>query len=532
MIQVGSKNVIDIIFNGRTIERAYKGDQLIYSKEHDITVPPRGVTRLLFDQTQTDVSLIVTGEIGKDGDPKTNVVAWIRANSHKYVGEYNDDVGMVLTQLNDNDTSKYPDGSEVPWQIGTSQLDTFMKMPDFWYRCVLLSTNKYYVDFTARDPKSNEWLKWDGNSLIGVYKASYTFGTQKRKYLYSRSGKAVHTSGNYSWKFWDEWAQKEPLLQGDLYSSLTYEAHQVMALLGASYHGTTSARNIYNLNYFKTYLYSQTDNKTTGMSDVYTESYSEGVYTYYPYFWGLSGWFSYPSESIGNLYRTQSGMYVKNVKDGSIRNINVGSYSTPYPYTITKLCFGTFPDVIPTGISYTSPDTKSFYDSLGQYNEYSGAPESHFVRYLPLGSYNTQGGYEQEFSNGGLFSLLFTPEVFNDQTSRLMYHGRVVISDTNTTSLLSVELDQSIMTVSKLRSITPTFRVVIKGKNLDKPETLITDLPEGITLISLTEGSEEREATLLIPNIENVSSISFKIAGYKRTVIINSEKSNEEFTTL
>ena len=125
---------------------------------HNEYIAPTGIgttIRLLQKMHISDPSTLITSETSFDGEtidntkfgyesePTENVISWIRANSHVYVGklEMNAETGrheMYLRQLSDTDYNKFVDGtyaSAYIADVGNEGWDVFLKLPKFWYFC-------------------------------------------------------------------------------------------------------------------------------------------------------------------------------------------------------------------------------------------------------------------------------------------------------------------------------------------------------------------------------------------------------------
>ena len=112
----------------------------------------------------------------------------IRANSHRYTGTYSNNT-MKLKQLDDNDGTKYLDGSAA--KLTTIGTDVWMKLPQFWYKCWPAVTgansntkSDIYMSVAYGIKPDDTYEEWKGNRLYGVYK-SYVSSYKS----YSVSGK-------------------------------------------------------------------------------------------------------------------------------------------------------------------------------------------------------------------------------------------------------------------------------------------------------------------------------------------------------
>lgn len=499
----GNKLIIDLFLGDKSIAKVYKGEALVFAKVPDSgePKPPTGETQLTLDQSVSSPTGMVTGELGKDGNPKKNVVSWIRANSHRYVGTYNSALGMVLKQLDDNNSEMYADGTSAASDITTK--DVFMKMPTFWFRGEQLATNKYAIHFTAKEPTSGTWVKWDGDTLIGVYEAvCQDTGNNANGELYSRSG--ATPTVNVSQENFKAKARNRSN-GDDHFMIVTYEAHMVMALLYIAYYGD-------NMN-AQTVIGSGTSSypKVAGQTNVDGMNDTKAQNSRSINFWGLENWWGDLYEWMDNLitYNTSGGINILNYDGGVERQVQVPTGSG----NITKMLLGEKLDMIPSAMSGSSYTT--YYCDYGYVHASSGRV--------------ARRSCNADYASGGPFCLRVynTPSATSGSIgSRLLYYGRVTIEGQDTVSINSVEINPvaSVMSIMRTRSAAPvTARIVIKGKNLDKLDSVITGLPEGITISELSEGTTERTAVITSTIAEELDTLKLNLGGYE-IVIINPDK--------
>lgn len=374
----------------------------------DNQIPDTTVIRL--NQTISDPYSMLSGEFGKDGTPETNVVSWIRANSHRYVGNYDAEQGMVLRQLDDNDSTKYADGSDASEDIkGTNGGDVFMKMPDFWFKGDIITSNDGdIVDmlFSAKEPADNEWIKWDGNTLIGAYKTvaedteNNTIGG-----LFSRSG--VTPSVNISQVNLKIKARNRSV-GNDHFMIVTHEAHRLMAVLSMAYYGNTYIQTIVGSG---TASYPKVTGQTNvdGMNDTVVET------TKSINFWGLENWWGDIREMIDNiiLYDNKARIHILDY-DGNVVDASVGATISGF---ISKMIITRTLQMIPKRA--TDGTATSYYCTKGA-----------------VSSKVNSVGYRSEYANNKINNpfTYFINSVLDDSGvyngTRLLYHGRVTIANT------------------------------------------------------------------------------------------------------
>lgn len=414
MIQVGDKEIDAIYYGDKEVEAVYLGEEKVWEKKGSSVIPQQP-TVIRIDQTNPDPYTRLSGDFGKDGTPQTNVITWIRANSHRYVGEYDTERGMVLRQLDDNDSTKYIDGSDASADItGANGGDVFMKMPDFWFKGVDVDGNNI-VDmmFTIIDPQDKTWTKWDGNTLIGVYEGYFTeYRFSNDGELYSRSN--ISPSGE-SLSLINLYNKARNRSNGDDHFSLvTYEAHQAMALLYMAYYGNTDSSatcGVGAASYPKVTGATNID----GMNDTVAEN------TRSINFWGLENWWGDVSEFVDNIHTlSNDNEFMFRIYDYD--NIETGKKFSGKGISggcIKTIVGGEELDVFPTSGNAPSTYQEYFCDAL-----YASSS-------LTVRNDIRRGGLSNNLY-GGVFTILFTPTDFTYSASgtRLQYEGRVVIDDT------------------------------------------------------------------------------------------------------
>lgn len=415
MIQLGNNNIQSISIGGGNISKMYKGDKLVFGSEDkgnkEIPVPTFQ-TVIHLDQSISDPTQRVTGSIGKDGTPYNNVVSWIRSQSHRYVGTYDADKGMVLKQLNDNDSTKYADGSDASEDIkGANEGDVFMKMPDFWFYGESLddTNDKYNILFSAIEPTDGRnWTKWEGDTLIGAYKAYGTGYNNTSGYIYSRSGRLPQSSvtqPNFKVK------ARNRSVGTDHFMLVTYEAHQVMALLYISYYGNTDGQA--NLgNDVGSFIEAGTSN-ILGMND------SDGSIPRQISFWGLEYWWGNGPEAIDNISTEQgsaeSGIVTINDYNGNFKRRLTGWYTVQGE--ISKMMLGETLDMIPQSIVQNSNYDTYYCDSA------TGSKNASYII--------SRSGGPSVSGTTGPFSLYSRSDTSANasMSTRLLYKGRVTIEN-------------------------------------------------------------------------------------------------------
>lgn len=152
-------------------------------------------------------NLVKISDSGATGSPSTNLLTWLKLNTHAYVGSYADTnfEDIYLKQLDDSDRTKYIDGTSALEDIQggpTGINDVVVKFPcDVYYKSEAYTPpgetepNEDYVLITITtkllDGESeSDWQKWDKNWLIGVYPSTRATH-DKVKTFCSQSNKVI-----------------------------------------------------------------------------------------------------------------------------------------------------------------------------------------------------------------------------------------------------------------------------------------------------------------------------------------------------
>lgn len=180
---------------------------------------------------------------GSTGDPNTNILTWIRQNSHLYVGRFGSNNIMRLKQLDDEDRTKYADGTSSANDIcnESGEYDVWLKFPcDIYYTCEPWNItgqdekDENYVLITISteipyDEQDKNWQKWDGNHLIAVYKCTLVNGVP-----HSLSGHKV-SSNEVAWNVLHNRINN----RGTNFRPINYDVQKLLFVLTSGWYGTT-----------------------------------------------------------------------------------------------------------------------------------------------------------------------------------------------------------------------------------------------------------------------------------------------------
>lgn len=349
---LNSGNAFNMLFDSSSVSPQGSSNRYIGYSIRPV-MPPPIITSYRIDQTtaNTDPSdVIIKTTASKDASPTTDAIAAIRANSHIYIGRY-DSTNNVLNarQVNDSDKTLWTDGTSI---VMGAEDDVFMKLPAFKWKCEEVSTDLYEITFAYGAVSGSGWHEWEGNTFIGVHEAY-----QDNNKIYSKSG--VTPTTNVPWT--DFTARARARYNNNNYRIVTYEAHQIMCLLGYGWLGTTDAPAVIGVG-------TSTCPKTTGLCN--SKGMSDSVKsvdgdTTSINFWGLENWWGDLYEWIDNIKSSES--YKVNILGDDRTTVvrsNIGSGNN-ISGEIKQLVLGTEGEVIPKLTASSSNYNKDFADYGG-----------------------------------------------------------------------------------------------------------------------------------------------------------------------
>ena len=206
---------------------------------------------------KTNGDLVKLSDNGALGDPDSNVLTWLRKNTHAYVGKITNRI-MRLKQLDDTNREKFADGSSSIGYIDNEngEYDVWMKInSNIYYKSESSippnsdTINNNYIAITiARElpigENEDDWQKWDKNTLIAVYPTSII-----NNIAHSISGKTakVYNSNSIS-EIVDNIKNR-----GTNFYLADYEFRKLLFILFAGYYSNLNSRicgygtkNVYN----------------------------------------------------------------------------------------------------------------------------------------------------------------------------------------------------------------------------------------------------------------------------------------------
>lgn len=291
------------------------------------------VNTIVIDQTISDPATMVSGDVNGD------IIQWIRSNSHRVLAKKTADGVLTYCRLNDANSTKFYDGSSA--SLDGTQGDVFLKLPEFYYK----GTEGDIVNIMfAKEQKDEEYIRWDPNTLIGVYEA-YN-GSSK---MYSRSG--VASTGNLSQSKWKTYAAA----RGTGYQLVDWQMHCVMGCLYYAMYGNTNCQNSIGKG-TDSYTKSTGQTDSLGMTDTVAGGNGDRQSINY---WGLENWWGNKHEWIHD-YKNPANSLSATVNDpvnGGTRSLPIFDYNG---YYVKKMKFGRYLDLIAT-----NDDPKNGSDTVG-----------------------------------------------------------------------------------------------------------------------------------------------------------------------
>jgi hypothetical protein len=292
---------------------------------HAFTFPREG-SWITIDQTILDPSTMISGDINGEH------IQSIRNNSHRYLGKYTATGQMTICQLDDTNSNLYVDGTSA--NLYGTDGDVFMRLPRFWYTAFEKSKDIWMIGFYYGEtsPEETGWTEWDGNDLIGVFKATRSYSSAPVKSVISSY---IYKSATY------ENRKSAIESRGEGFSLCKWKHHCIMAFLFYAMYGNTNSQEILGIGVNRSNFSRTGSSVTVGMQDTI-----EGVYNgKFVNFWGLEDWWGLYTEIIDNV-SINAGVWNITEDDDTIRSLSgvsdngyssvmlIGSYLDMIPITI------------------------------------------------------------------------------------------------------------------------------------------------------------------------------------------------------
>ena len=347
------------------------------------------VSTITIDQTNDDPATRVSGDING------SVIQWIKNNSHRVLAKQTADGVLTYCRLNDADSTQYYDGTTAA--LNGTEGDVFLKLPEFYYKGT--EGDQVQIMF-ATEQVDAEYIRWDPNTLIGVYEAR-----NDNSKMYSRSGVDSSVSSQSTWKSY-------AAARGTGYQLVDWQMHCVMGCLYYAMYGNTDCQNsIGRGTNSNTKSTGQTD--SLGMTDTVAGGNGDSQSINY---WGLENWWGNKYEWIHDYVNPANSpsATVNDPVNGGTRSLPIFDYSG----YLKKMKFGRYLDLIAT-----TDDPKNGSRAVGycDHQDWPGSTNS--------SSRAAQRSYYNSETFGGVAFANATNAVgfaFPNRTSRLAFRGSLV----------------------------------------------------------------------------------------------------------
>lgn len=320
----------------------------LIEKEYPEPVPDRKYRTTSYKINQSDINATsqeyIVKAIASRNDIETyvadgevqylDVIHEIHELTNMFVGKYNTTTNKLeVKKVNKLDKQLYDDETQIVI-TPDDELDMFIKLPPFYWKCVEEEQNIYNVEFALHVVDETGWNYWEGNTFIGVYE-----GFVNNNKLYSKPN--VTPTGSVSYDSFKEYSRARQ----SNYSLIKYETHIIMALLGYGWLADTNSQGAIGKG--------TTDiGKVTGLCDL--KGFADTVAAVDGNigsinFWGLENWWGDISEYIDNI-ETANDTGLINVLDYNnniVRAIQAGQLGTGL---IGQFVLGPKADLIPKEI--------------------------------------------------------------------------------------------------------------------------------------------------------------------------------------
>ena len=293
------------------------------------------ISTITIDQTNDDPATRVSGGING------SVIQYIRNNSHRVLAKKTADGVLTYCQLNDANSTQYYNGTNAA--LDGTEGDVFLKLPEFYYKGT--EGDQVQIMF-AKEQVDAEYIRWDPNTLIGVYE-SYN-GDSK---MYSRSG--VQSTGKVSQSTLKTYAAA----RGTGYQLVDWQMHCVMGCLYYAQYGNTDCQSSIGKG---TNAY----NKATGQTDSLgmTDTVARGNGKRQSInFWGLENWWGNKHEWIHDYSNPANSLSatVNDPVNGGTRQLVLPTNESSY--WAKKMKFGRYLDLVAVDSDPKDGDSSTGY---------------------------------------------------------------------------------------------------------------------------------------------------------------------------
>lgn len=345
---------------------------------------------ITLNQTITDPATMISGDVNGEH------IQLIRNNSHRYLGKYTADGTMTVCQLDDTDSNLYSDGSAAT--LTGTEGDVFMKLPKFYYMAKEKQTDVWSIGFYyGESAPSSAWKEWEGNDLIGVYKA--TINGDK---VYSVIGRRPNVG--YSQTEWKEYVAN----RGNGFTMHKFRYNSMLAMLFYASYGNLNAQTVIGLGPSNTNDLTIGSTNDLGMEDTAAGINGDDTTN----FWGLECLWSACGEYVCDLEQVYDTKVKLQLTIDGVPYI----YDTKFNGYILKMAIGENLALIPTEIGGTA--TTGYCDYI------DGPTTSSQVPSVGGPGSAKYGAASLDFENPNSYEIT--------DATRLCFRGNVIINNDST----------------------------------------------------------------------------------------------------
>ena len=157
---------------------SFKGNSKLQTDKevYDITpeMPAKRIARIKLNMNESDPNMMITGDIDSD------IVKLVLSNFHRYLGKYQESGVMALCQLDDEDSTKFHDGSDATLDgtmgdvyVGCENFYSSLSIYiGFFYKIEDMGNNKYLISLSWTGFYNSKY--WSNANLIAAFKAQAT----------------------------------------------------------------------------------------------------------------------------------------------------------------------------------------------------------------------------------------------------------------------------------------------------------------------------------------------------------------------
>ena len=328
---------------------------------------------------------------------------WLRRNTHRYLGKKVADGEVAITQLDDNNSNKYVDGTAAI--LTGAQGDVYVRLPLFFTEAVEVNATKHIwrIGFSGQKLGEN-WQAWD-LGLLGAYEATCSDATNNSSgTLYSRSG--VASTGDVSQANFKAKAAN----MGKGFSLVKWKHQCALAFLFYGMYGSTNCQAICGSG---TSSYEKNTGQTNsiGMNDTITSNGNSMSIN----FLGLENWWGNKYEWIHNVV-VDGNVWKITEDDGTVRSVTGQSTYNTWVYPL-NFVIGKHLDAIPRPTQSATDASQGYCDGIYM----TGAGGRVLLR-----------SYSYSFLVGGVAcsnAIDVASDTWADIGSRLAFNGSIVKLD-------------------------------------------------------------------------------------------------------